>query len=85
VNAKLFACIAMGVFVAHLAVFMIYMRVTFRPEATVPAPKPTFKVAEEVIPIRGGGGKIVNREFTVSTRLAPPGTYKGPAGKPVNE
>ena len=83
-NTKLVLCIAMGVFVAHLAVFMIYVRVTMKPEPVLPAPKPTFKFAEEVVR-NPAGGKIVNREFTVSTRLAPPGTYKGRPEKPVNE
>lgn len=84
-NTKLILCIAMGAFVAHLAVFMIYMRVTFHPEPAPPTPRPTFKVAEEIVPNVEGGGKIVNREFTITTRLAPPGTYKGRADKPVNE
>ncbi|MEQ1862695.1 MAG: hypothetical protein ABMA13_22470 [Chthoniobacteraceae bacterium] len=83
-RANLILCIAMGVFVAHLAVFMIYVRLTFHPVAEPPTPKPTFKVAEEIVPVRSGG-RIVNREFTITTKLAPPGTYKGRGGKPVNE
>jgi len=84
-NTKLILCIAMGVFVAHMAVFMIYMRVTFHPQPLPPKPKPNFKFAEEVVPDGKGGGKFVNREFTITTQLAPPGTYQGPAEKPVNE
>jgi hypothetical protein len=85
VNARLLFCIAMGVFVAHLAVFMIYVRVTMRIEPAPPTPKPTFKFAEEVVADPKTGTKIVNREFTVTTRLAPPGTYKGRPESPANE
>lgn len=84
-NFKLILCIALGAFVAHLAVFMIYMRVTFKPEPLPARPKPNFKLVQEVVADPKGGGRIVNREFTVSTRLAPPGTYRGRPDKPVNE
>lgn len=84
-NTKLFLCIAMGVFVAHLAVLMIYVRVTAKPEPAPVVVKPTFTMAEEVVTGTPGGGKIVNREFTITTRLAPPGTYRGNPDKPVNE
>lgn len=84
-NARIFFCIAMGVFVAHMAVFMIYVRVTMNPQPAPPKPKPNFKFAEEIVRESRTGAKIVNREFTVSTRLAPPGTYKGLPEKPVNE
>ncbi len=78
-------CIGMGVFVMHMAVFMITMRLTFHPQPMPPKPKPTFKMAEEIVPDLEGGGRIVNREFTVTTRLAPEGTYKGRPEKPVTE
>ena len=84
-NLKLLLCIGMGVFVAHMAVFMIYMRFTFNPQPLPPTPKPNFKFAEEIVTDKKAGGKIVNREFTISTRLAPEGTYQGRADKPVAE
>jgi hypothetical protein len=73
---KLLLCIGSGVFVAHMALFMIYFRVTTDFPAPPPKQAPNFRFAEEVVPVRDGG-KIVNREFTVSTKLAPPGTYGG--------
>lgn len=84
-NARIFFCIAMGVFVAHLAVFMIYVRLTMDPQPLPPKRAPTFKFAQEVVHDPKTGVKIVNREFTVSTRLAPPGTYQGRPEKPLNE
>ena len=40
---------------------------------------------EEVVADPKTGTKVVNREFTVTTRLAPPGTYKGRPENPANE
>ena len=83
-NTKLLLCIALGVFTAHMAVFMIYMRVTFDPQPLPPRPKPNFRMAQEIVKDPKTGSKIVNREFTVSTQLAPPGTYVGRPDQPVN-
>jgi hypothetical protein len=82
-DLKLLLCIGSGVFVAHLAMFMIYFRITtdFTPPPPTPVP---FRFAEEIVKDAKTGGHIVNREFTVSTRLAPPGTYERP-DKPVND
>lgn len=84
-NFRLIFCIGLGVFVAHMAVFMIYMRVTFNPPPLPPRPKKNFGLAEEIVPDAKTGGRIVNREFTVSTQLAPAGTYVGRPDQPVNE
>jgi hypothetical protein len=84
VNTKLFLCIAMGVFVAHLAVFMIVARIRLdRLPPPVPVAKPNFSVSEAVDVNPATGEKIVHREITISTKLvepeAPLGRTKAPA------
>jgi hypothetical protein len=85
VNPKIFLCIAMGVFVAHLAGFMIYFRLTMDPKPPPPTPAPNFRIAEGVRIDAKTGIKTVTREITVSTKLAPPGTYQGRADQSVSE
>jgi hypothetical protein len=70
VNLKLLLCIAMGVFVAHIAVFMIIFSVRSRqlPPPPVPPP-PNFKYAEQVVVNPKTGDRVVNREITVTTKL----------------
>jgi hypothetical protein len=70
VNLKLLLCIAMGVFVAHLAVFMMIFSIRSRqlPPPPIPPP-PNFKYAEEVVVNPKTHERIVNREITVSTKL----------------
>jgi hypothetical protein len=70
VNLKLLFCIAMGVFVAHLAVFMMIFSIRSRqlPPPPVPPP-PNFKYAEEVVVNPKTRERIVNREITVTTKL----------------
>jgi hypothetical protein len=66
---KLVLCIAMGVFVAHLAVFMMVFSVRSRQlPAPPPRPEPNFKFAEQIVKTTAGD-RIVNREITVSTKL----------------
>lgn len=84
-NGQLLLCIGSGVFVAHMAVFMIYFRVTTTFTSPPPTPAPNFGFAEEVVPDVQNGGRIINREFTISTRLAPPGTYQNRPDRPVND
>ena len=69
-NLKLLLCIAMGVFVAHIAVFMIIFSVRSRqlPPPPVPPP-PNFKYAEQVVVNPKTGDRVVNREITVTTKL----------------
>jgi hypothetical protein len=78
VNIKLLLCIAMGVFVAHLAVFMMIFTIRSRqlPPPPIP-PQPNFKYAEQVVDNPEKGTRIVNREITVSTKLRSE-LYKGP-------
>lgn len=70
-NTRLLLCIAMGAFVAHLAVFMIIARIRIsRLPPLPPAPVRNFSVAEAVEIDPASGRKTVHREFRVSTRLA---------------
>lgn len=81
-NLKLLLCIAMGVFVAHLAGFMVVFSIRSRnlPPVT-PPPTPTFRMAEEIVKDPKTGTKIVNREITVSTELRPE-YYRGKDASP---
>ena len=75
-NAKLIGCILMGVFVAHLAVFMMIDRYRWM-NRPAPAPTPVpLSLAEEIVVDPKTGAKIVNREITVSTKLRPE-VYRG--------
>jgi len=83
VNIKLLLCIAMGVFVAHLAVFMMLFTIRSRqmPDPPTPPP-PSFKYAEQIVKNPENGTRIVNREITVSTKLRGE-LYKGPSEEPA--
>ena len=82
-NAKLLLCIATGVFVAHLAGFMMVFTIRSRNlPPTVPPPTPSFRVAEEVVKDPKTGTKMVNREITVSTQLKSE-YYRGKDAAPV--
>lgn len=69
-NGRLFLCIGMGVFVAHLGLFMFLSHL--RPQPHTPVPHDNFKVRSQVVVDRETGEKTVYREITVSTRLATP-------------
>jgi hypothetical protein len=50
VNLKLLGCIAMGVFVAHLAIFMMVFRVRSMSQPSAPVPEPpNLHVVEEIV------------------------------------
>ena len=69
-NFRLFLCIAMGVFVAHLGVFMIVQK--FRPQPPhIPRPTPNFVSKSTVVVDSKTGEKTIYREITVSTKFAP--------------
>ena len=68
-NARLILCIAMGVFVAHLGVFMFLSHL--REEPPKP-PGPNFKVRSQTVVDRDTGEKTIYREITVSTKMTPP-------------
>ena len=76
-NIKLLLCIAMGVFVAHLAVFMMIFSIRSRqmPAPPIPPP-PSFRYAEQIVKNPETGTRFVNREITVSTKLRSE-LYKG--------
>ena len=71
-------CIGMGVFVAHLAAFMMFFTIRSRqlPDPPMPPP-PNFKFAEQIVENPEQGTRIVNREITVSTKLRSE-LYKSP-------
>ena len=72
-NFRLLLCIGMGVFVAHLAVFMIIARVRLdRLPPPAPPPAPNFSSSEAMLVDPDTGEKSVVREFRVSTKLAEP-------------
>jgi len=71
VNVRLWFCVALGVFTAHIAVFMLWTHFQPRPPLRVP-PKNEFKVNEKALVDPNTGEKVVVREFTVSTQLATP-------------
>jgi hypothetical protein len=81
VNVRLLLCIAMGVFMAHLAAFMVVFTIRSRQLPPSPAPpKPNFKYAEEVVTNPKTGDRFVNREITVTTRLRGD-LYKSPGAE----
>jgi len=70
VNLKLLGCIAMGVFVAHLAIFMMVFRVRSMSQPSAPVPEPpNLHVVEEIVVDPATKTRVVNREITVSTKL----------------
>jgi len=68
-NIRLLLCIAMGVFVAHLGVFMLIEQ--FRQKPYVPKPRPNFSAKASVVVNAETGEKTIYREITVSTKFAP--------------
>ncbi len=79
-NGRLLLCIAMGVFVAHLGVFMILDHLKPKPP---PPPPPNFTVRSQTVVDRDSGEKTIYREITVSTKLGTPKPKATPVEKPV--
>ena len=69
-NLRLLLCIAMGVFVAHIGVFMLISQFKPKPKL-VPPPKPNFSAKAQVLIDAATGEKTIYREITVSTKFAP--------------
>lgn len=69
-NVRLLFCIVMGVFTAHIGVFMLIAQFKPKPKLTAP-PKPNFSARSTVVLDAGTGEKSVYREITVSTKFAP--------------
>ena len=70
-NARLILCIAMGVFVVHLGVFMLLSHLNPPPREPLP-PAPNFKVRSQTVVDKETGEKTIYREITVSTHFATP-------------
>ena len=70
-NTRLVLCIAMGVFVVHLGVFMILTHLNPPPKTPLPPP-PNFKVRSQTVVDRETGETTTYREITVSTQMAVP-------------
>lgn len=71
-------CIVMGVFVAHIGVFMLIDQ--FRPKTPLKVPpKPNFSAKETVYVDAETGEKFVHREITVTTKFAPAPSTPPPA------
>lgn len=80
-NFRLWLCVAMGVFVIHIGVFVLWANF-FQPR---PKPRPRlqneFRAAAQAIVDPNTGEHLVVREFTVSTKLATPApTAPPPSG-----
>jgi hypothetical protein len=67
---RLLLCIAMGVFVAHVGVFMLISHLRPQPPYVAP-PKPNFIARSTTIVDPKTGEKTIYREITVSTKFAP--------------
>jgi hypothetical protein len=69
-NARLFFCIALGVFTAHIGVFMLLSHLRPGPKRVLP-PAPNFSAKAATVVDPETGEKTTYREITVSTKLAP--------------
>ena len=69
-NIRLVLCIIMGVFTAHIGIFMLIAQ--FKPKPKLVAPlKPNFSAKAYAIIDEETGEKAVYREITVSTKFSP--------------
>jgi hypothetical protein len=68
-NFRLLLCIVMGVFVAHLGVFMFMAELQPKPKLT-PPPKRNFSAKATVVVNAETGEKTIYREITVSTKFS---------------
>ena len=73
-------CIVMGVFVAHIGIFMLIEQ--FKPKPKLTRSKPNFTAKSTVYRDTETGEKIVHREITVTTKFAPAPSTPPPI-KPV--
>lgn len=75
---RLLCCIGMGVFVAHLGVFMIIEQLHPKPHIP-PPPKPNFSAKSTAVVDPKTGEKTIYREITVSTKFVPAPNTPAPA------
>lgn len=73
-------CIVMGVFVAHIGIFMLIEQ--FKPRPKLTRPKQNFSAKATLYVDAETGDKIVHREITVTTKFAP-GPSTPPPIKPI--
>ena len=67
-NIRLLLCIVMGVFTAHIGLFMLIAQFKPKPRLVAP-PKPNFSAKAYVGVDAETGEKVVYREITVSTKF----------------
>jgi hypothetical protein len=77
-KASLLLCIVLGVFTAHIGVFMLLGHLHPQPKSA-PRPKDNFSVKAASFVDSRTGDKMIYQEFTVSTRLAPSESTPAPA------
>lgn len=68
-NFRLLLCIAMGVFVVHIGVFMLISEFQPKPKS-VPPPQPNFTMKQAVVVDPQTGEKETYQEITVSTKFS---------------
>jgi hypothetical protein len=81
VNLRLLLCIAMGVFVAHIGVFMLLTHLRPKPKSVLPL-QPNFSARATVYVNAETGEKTIHREITVSTKFTP-ATEPAPPATPA--
>ena len=69
-NFRLVLCIVMGVFTAHIGLFMLLQQFEPKPTYQLPA-KPNFTSRAATVVDRVTGEKTTYRELTISTKLMP--------------
>lgn len=82
-NIRLLLCIIMGVFTAHIGLFMLISQ--FKPKAKLRVPpKPNFTAKAYPIVDAETGEKVIYREITVSTKFTPESTAPTGSGERAN-
>lgn len=86
-NIRLLLCIVMGVFTAHIGLFMLISALKPKPKLAA-RPKPNFSAKAYIGVDDQTGEKVVFREITVSTKFAPesklPPAPEAASGEAVN-
>jgi hypothetical protein len=78
-NIRLLLCIIMGVFTAHIGMFMLISQ--FKPKPKLVArERPNFSAKSYPIVDAETGEKVIYREITVSTKFAPESSLPPAAG-----
>lgn len=72
-NLRILACIAMGVFTTYIGVVMLISAAHRKPRIDPPLPRNFGSVATVIVDEKTGE-KVVEREFTVTTKLLDPKT-----------